>query len=185
MSNEPKLHHYERPTESRANERRRHARPAAEPSKHGPAKKSRHTSFWAGILIIAILVIAIFPIVKNHTDQSGSRDLASSKSSSQKAVSPRKSKKVKTKPAAKVKTATKKTAAPKQTKQTATSQTQTKQTKQTKQTAQQNAASYVVKSGDTLFSIAQAHGTTVDKLVQLNGLAGPDAIQAGQTLKIR
>lgn len=166
MSNEPKLHHYERPTESRANERRRHARPAAEPSKHGPAKKSRHTSFWAGILIIAILVIAIFPIVKNHTGQSGSRDLASSKSSSQKAVSPRKSKKVKTKPAAKVKTATKKTAAP-------------------KQTAQQNAASYVVKSGDTLFSIAQAHGTTVDKLVQLNGLAGPDAIQAGQTLKMR
>lgn len=182
MSNEPKLHHYERPTESRANERRRHARPAAEPSKHGPAKKSRHTSFWAGILIIAILVIAIFPIVKNHMDQSGSRDLASSKSSSQKVVSPRKSKKIKTKPATKVKTAKEKTVAPKQTKQTAASQNQTKQNKQT---AQQNAASYVVKSGDTLFSIAQAHGTTVDKLVQLNGLAGSAAIQAGQTLKMR
>lgn len=169
MSNEPKLHHYERPTESRASERRlRQGAPADKTSKHGATKKSHHASIWAGILIIAILVIAIFPLVRSRADHNGSQDIAkSSKQDSSRAVSPRKSKKVQTKskPAAKTNT---------QAKQP--SQSQTKQTNQT---------SYVVKSGDTLFTIAQSHGTTVDKLVQLNGLSGPDAVQAGQTLKLR
>jgi peptidoglycan/xylan/chitin deacetylase (PgdA/CDA1 family) len=43
---------------------------------------------------------------------------------------------------------------------------------------------YIVQPGDTLFSIAQAHGTTVEVLVALNNLPDPDAIAAGQPLAI-
>ncbi|MFC2695292.1 MAG: LysM peptidoglycan-binding domain-containing protein [Lactobacillus sp.] len=173
MSNEPKLHHYERPTESRISERRYRQHPATEQvSKHSQGKRGHHASIWAGILIVAILMIALFPLVRTRTDHSNSQDLASSKPRSTKAVAPRKSKQVQSK--------AKKTT-PKQT----TKQTNQTSQSQTKQTSQKNQATYVVKSGDTLFSIAQAHGTTVDKLVQLNGLSGPNAIKAGQTLKMR
>jgi LysM repeat protein len=186
MSNEPKLHHYERPTESRASERRRHQGSAPDKaSKHASSKKGHHASIWASILIIAILVIAIFPLVRSRADHNGSQDIAkSSKQDSSRAVSPRKSKKVQTKS----KNTVKKPTTTQQTKQTpAKTNTQAKQPSQsqTKQTNQKNQTSYVVKSGDTLFTIAQSHGTTVDKLVQLNGLSGPDAVQAGQTLKLR
>ncbi|MEZ7005659.1 peptidoglycan-binding protein [Streptomyces sp. AD55] len=43
---------------------------------------------------------------------------------------------------------------------------------------------YTVKAGDTLTSIAKAHGTTVSKLVSLNSLKDPDKINAGQKLKV-
>jgi len=43
---------------------------------------------------------------------------------------------------------------------------------------------YIVRYGDTLFSIARSYGTTVETLVELNGLADPNAIEAGQVLKI-
>ena len=46
-------------------------------------------------------------------------------------------------------------------------------------------ATYTVRGGDNLSSIAAAHGTTWQKLAQLNGLANPDYIQAGQTLRLR
>jgi murein DD-endopeptidase MepM/ murein hydrolase activator NlpD len=43
---------------------------------------------------------------------------------------------------------------------------------------------YVVQAGDTLFGIARQNGTTVAKLVEANGLASPEAIRVGQTLRI-
>jgi LysM repeat protein len=43
---------------------------------------------------------------------------------------------------------------------------------------------YVVKSGDTLTTIAMAHRTTVAKLVALNHLTNPDLIKVGQRLGI-
>lgn len=43
---------------------------------------------------------------------------------------------------------------------------------------------YTVKSGDTLYRIAQAAGTTVDKLAELNGLKDPAKITVGQVLKL-
>ncbi|MFD9004511.1 peptidoglycan-binding protein [Streptomyces sp. NPDC059582] len=43
---------------------------------------------------------------------------------------------------------------------------------------------YTVKQGDTLSSIAKAHGTTVAKLVSLNGLKDPDDLSIGQKLKL-
>lgn len=43
---------------------------------------------------------------------------------------------------------------------------------------------YVVKSGDTLSSIAAANGTTWQRLAQLNGLPNPNLIYPGQVLKL-
>jgi murein DD-endopeptidase MepM/ murein hydrolase activator NlpD len=41
---------------------------------------------------------------------------------------------------------------------------------------------HVVQPGDTLTTIAQQHGSTVEAIVAANGLANPDAIQVGQVL---
>lgn len=46
-------------------------------------------------------------------------------------------------------------------------------------------AYYTIKSGDTLWGIAQAYGTTVKQLVSLNGISNPDLIYPGTTIKIR
>jgi LysM repeat protein len=43
---------------------------------------------------------------------------------------------------------------------------------------------YVIKSGDTLASIANEAKVTVQSIIDLNGIANPDAIQAGQTIEI-
>ncbi|WP_405075953.1 LysM peptidoglycan-binding domain-containing protein [Ligilactobacillus acidipiscis] len=50
-----------------------------------------------------------------------------------------------------------------------------------KQTA--NTSTYSVKAGDSLWTIAQAHKTTVAKLMSLNNL-NSSVLQAGQTLKV-
>ncbi|MEU8469605.1 peptidoglycan-binding protein [Streptomyces sp. NPDC029006] len=43
---------------------------------------------------------------------------------------------------------------------------------------------YTVKKGDTLSAIAKAYGTTVAKLVSLNGLKDADELSVGQKLKV-
>jgi LysM repeat protein len=43
---------------------------------------------------------------------------------------------------------------------------------------------YVVRSGDTLYSIARRFGTTVQAIVQINGITNPSRIYAGQQLLI-
>lgn len=49
---------------------------------------------------------------------------------------------------------------------------------------EQSETSYVVRPGDTLWSIAQRFGTTVDRLVKLNNINNPDLIFPGQRLRI-
>lgn len=44
--------------------------------------------------------------------------------------------------------------------------------------------SYTVKAGDTLFSIAQSHGTTLEKLQAANPGVDPKKLQVGQALKL-
>lgn len=43
---------------------------------------------------------------------------------------------------------------------------------------------YVVQPGDTLFSIARRHNTTVEVMIRLNGLTNPDVLAAGQVLVV-
>lgn len=43
---------------------------------------------------------------------------------------------------------------------------------------------YVVQSGDSLSSLAEDFGTTVEEIMAANGLTDPNAIQVGQTLLI-
>jgi lipoprotein NlpD len=45
-----------------------------------------------------------------------------------------------------------------------------------------DSGSYVVRSGDTLFSIAWRHGVDARELARWNGIANPDRIYAGQRL---
>ena len=44
---------------------------------------------------------------------------------------------------------------------------------------------YVVREGDTLYSIANKFGTTVEILVQLNNIQNPDLIYPRKRLRIR
>ncbi len=43
---------------------------------------------------------------------------------------------------------------------------------------------YEVEPGDTLSGIAEAHGTTVEALLERNGLEGADRLEVGQTLDV-
>ncbi len=44
--------------------------------------------------------------------------------------------------------------------------------------------SYEINPGDTLFSIAQRHGMSVERLAQINGIQNPNLIHAGQRLSL-
>lgn len=44
---------------------------------------------------------------------------------------------------------------------------------------------YTVKAGDTLYSIASRHNTTVSRLVQVNNISNPNVLSVGQKLTIR
>jgi nucleoid-associated protein YgaU len=50
--------------------------------------------------------------------------------------------------------------------------------------APQRTGEYVVRPGDTLSSIAARNGTTVDRLVAINGITNPDRVQAGRKLRL-
>lgn len=43
---------------------------------------------------------------------------------------------------------------------------------------------YTVQPGDTLYQIAQKHGTTVNMIARYNGIPDPDVIDAGRLLRI-
>lgn len=55
--------------------------------------------------------------------------------------------------------------------------------RQTSQTTREARVAYKVRSGDSLWTIAHRHGTTVDELRQLNGLDG-SRIFPGQVIKV-
>ena len=59
------------------------------------------------------------------------------------------------------------------------------QSTQTSQKTQSKAsATYTVRNGDTLYSIAKRNGTTVKKLCQLNGISENAKLRVGQKLKL-
>jgi beta-lactamase class A len=51
-------------------------------------------------------------------------------------------------------------------------------------TNQTSIGQYTVKSGDTLWNVAQTTGCSVDALIQLNGLTNPDQLAVGQVLRL-
>ena len=69
----------------------------------------------------------------------------------------------------------------------ASSGDKTKQKSQTQTGSQttQSAATYTVRSGDTLYSIARNNGTTVQKICQLNGISQNSKLRVGQKLKLK
>lgn len=58
-------------------------------------------------------------------------------------------------------------------------------TSQSTADSQSDAATYTVRSGDTLYSIAKRHGTTVKHLCQLNGISEKSKLRVGQKLKVK
>lgn len=51
-------------------------------------------------------------------------------------------------------------------------------------TAQPAKGTYVVRAGDTLYKIAQAHGTDVATLIRLNNITDPTQLRVGQVLRL-
>lgn len=49
---------------------------------------------------------------------------------------------------------------------------------------QEAGGTYVVRAGDTLYKIAQAHGMEVSTLVRLNNITDPSQLRVGQTLRL-
>ena len=54
----------------------------------------------------------------------------------------------------------------------------------TKSAIKKDETFHVVKTGDTLYSLAKSSGTTVDKLCKLNGIKSDYKIKVGQKLKL-
>lgn len=54
----------------------------------------------------------------------------------------------------------------------------------TRTTARAHPLTHVVQPGDTLWTIAYRYGTTVEALMNLNGLTDPDRLQPGQRLAV-
>jgi LysM repeat protein len=50
--------------------------------------------------------------------------------------------------------------------------------------ARRNGASVTVQEGDTLSEIADRHGLSMERLMDLNGITNPDLVQVGQTLVV-
>lgn len=44
---------------------------------------------------------------------------------------------------------------------------------------------YKVKKGETLSSISQRSGVSVEQVQRMNGITNPTTLQAGQTIKLR
>jgi LysM repeat protein len=57
-------------------------------------------------------------------------------------------------------------------------------TETTARTKSAQVAAYSVRSGDTLASIAERFGTTVDRLMELNPGIDPQALRVGQPIRI-
>jgi LysM repeat protein len=62
---------------------------------------------------------------------------------------------------------------------------QTSTTERTETATERQPASYTVKTGDTLGGIAEKTGLTVERLQELNPELDPQALVAGQRIKLR
>lgn len=137
------------------------------PTEKRSAKDHRPNGFgrWiATIVILAVILIALVPIVYR----------LASNHSSEKATEVQTVKKTSLSSKSKSSQAKKKSSASSKSNDSAkTSSSSSEKT------------IYTVKTGDTLTSIAQKHGLTVDQLAKLNNLKDTSNVNIGQTLKLK
>lgn len=57
------------------------------------------------------------------------------------------------------------------------------QTPTTKTIPSKNTTHYTIKKGDTLYSISKRYKLNLDKLIKINNIKNPNALQVGQTIK--
>lgn len=181
--------------------RRREVESSSQKISKKDAKSKGSTKIWASLIIIAILIIALVPIINNQMHKSNT-NLAEKKVESSKisSKSHKSAKKVSKK-------AIKKSTPSEQ--KSSTSNTQTSQNYQavnneysqstnsgqaatsndySQQASTQNNSqsnnSYQVQTGDSLSKIASDNNTTVEKLKSLNGLSD-DTLNPGQSIKLK
>ena len=131
---------------------------------HRPSVSSR----WIAIIVIlAVILIALVPTVYR----------LASNHSSEKATEVQTVKKTSSSSKSKSSQAKKKSSA---------SSTSSKSDDSAKTSSSSSEkTTYVVKTGDTLTSIAQKHGLSVDQLAKLNNLKDTSNVNIGQTLKLK
>ena len=154
--------HFERPTTSRSAMHHRHrSEPAPEPTPSRPDKNSKgtnHSQLWAGLIIVAIILIALIPIVSSKL-HSNSNNLAeksvkvsksSSKSHKSKSKTPKRSSSKKSKSKSSVKKEEKKSSSQSHDVTPAvTSQSQSSQTSQSSTQSYASSASQTTTQDQT------------------------------------
>lgn len=154
--------HFERPTTSRSAMHHRHcSEPAPEPTPSRPDKNSKgthHSQLWAGLIIVAIILIALIPIVSSKL-HSNSNNLAeksvkvsksSSKSHKSKSKKPKRSSSKKSKSKSSVKKEEKKSSSQSHDVTPAvTSQSQSSQTSQSSTQSYASSASQTTTQDQT------------------------------------
>lgn len=184
--------HYERPTTSRS---QMHAREERE------AKKG-HPQIWAGIIIIAIILIAAVPILgaKMHNNQShniAEKSVQTTKKSNNNSSKHKKSVKKKKPKKSTVQSSSVDTAESSSTSQEIDTQESSSDTDQTQSSTTSSKSSddskfkadsdgnYTIQAGDTLSEIARANNTTVDNLMKINGISKQNHVVTGQTIQVK
>lgn len=166
MDNRPKgpYKHYERPTDSRV----------------ADDEEAQAGGHWGAVISVLIIILAVLiPVVhhfaaKNiqHTEQPTEvQKVSKKKSNSKKVFKIKKSKKSKLKKSSKKKTQSSQSSSSDNISNSSQSSTKNK--------------TYVVQDGDTLSSIAEQNGMSVEQLAQLNNLDSDANIAAGDTLKLK
>lgn len=186
--------HYERPTTSRSQMHAREERKA----------KKGHPQIWAGIIIIAIILIAAVPILgaKMHNNQSHNiaeksvqtTKKSNSSSKHKKSVKKKKSKKSKKSAiqSSSVDTAESSSTSQEIDTQESSSSTDTNQSSTTSSKSSDDSefkadsnGNYTIQAGDTLSEIARANNTTVDNLMKINGISKQNHVVTGQTIQVK
>ena len=131
-------------------------------------RRPRGSSRWIAIIVIlAVILIALVPTVYR----------LASNHSSEKATEVQTVKKTSSSSKSKSSQAKKKSSA---------SSTSSKSDDSAKTSSSSSEkTTYVVKTGDTLTSIAQKYGLSVDQLAKLNNLKDTSNVNIGQTLKLK
>ena len=185
--------HYERPTTSRSQMHAREERKS----------KKGHPQIWAGIIIVAIILIAAVPILgaKMHNNQShniAEKSIQTTKKSTssskhKKSVKNKKSKKSKKSAAQSSSVDMMKSSSSSQKVDTQESSSSSSQVQSSTSSSKSSDDSdfkadsngnYTIQAGDTLSEIARANNTTVADLMKINGISKQNNVVAGQTIRV-